>query len=47
MTQNLLKLNSDKTEFILFGTQQQLSKVNDIGLHIDSTLLNPQTVLEI
>ena len=41
MTQNLLKLNSDKTEFILFGTRQQLSKVNDIGLHIDSDIIKP------
>ena len=41
MTQNLLKLNCDKTEFILFGTLQQLSKVNDIGLHIDSSIIKP------
>ena len=34
MTQNLLKLNSDKTEFIPLGTRQQLSKVGDISLHI-------------
>ena len=32
MTQNLLKMNSDKTEFILFGTRRQLSKVDDISL---------------
>ena len=41
MTQNLLKLNCDKTEFILFGTWQQLSKVNDIGLHINSSIIKP------
>ena len=41
MTQNLLKLNSDKTEFILFGTQQQLSKVDDISLHISSDTIKP------
>ena len=29
MTQNMLQLNSDKTEIILFGTPQQLSKVDD------------------
>ena len=29
MTQNLLKLNNDKTEFILMGTQQQLSKLDN------------------
>ena len=28
-------------EFILFGTQQQLSKVNDTGLHIDSDIIKP------
>ena len=37
MTQNLHKLNSDKMEFILLGTRQQLSKVGDISLHIYST----------
>ena len=42
MTQNLLKLNSDKTEFILFGTQQQLSKVDDISLHISSDTIKPR-----
>ena len=28
-------------EFILFGTQQQLSKVKDIGLHINSSIIKP------
>ena len=41
MTQNLLKLNSDKTEFILFGTRQQLSKVDNISLHIGSDTVKP------
>ena len=41
MTQNLLKLNSDKMEFILFGTWQQLSKVDDINLHIGSDTNKP------
>ena len=41
MTQNHLKLNSDKMEFILFGTQQQLSKVDDISLHISSDIIKP------
>ena len=27
MITNLLQLNTDKTEFIIFGTQQQLSKI--------------------
>ena len=34
MSQNLLKLNRDKTEFIMFGTRQQLTKVGDIHLQI-------------
>ena len=34
MSQNLLKLNRDKTEFIMFGTRQQLVKVSDIHLQI-------------
>ena len=34
MSQNLLKLNRDKTEFIMFGTRQQLAKVSDIHLQI-------------
>ena len=41
MTQNLLKLNSDKTEFILFGTRHQLSKVGDISIHIGSNTIKP------
>ena len=28
MITNLLQLNTDKTEFIIFGTQHQLSKIN-------------------
>ena len=34
MSQNLLKLNSEKTEFILFRTRQKLSNIGDISLHI-------------
>ena len=41
MTQNLLKLNRDKTEFILFGIRQQLSKVDDISLHIGNDTVKP------
>ena len=41
MTQNLLKLNSDKTEFILFGTRHQLSKVDDINIQIGSDIIKP------
>ena len=41
MTQNLLKLNNDKTEFILMGTQQQLSKLDNTSLHISSDTIKP------
>ena len=34
MSQNLLKLNRDKIEFIMFSTRQQLAKVGDIHLQI-------------
>ena len=41
MTQNLLKLNNDKTEFILVGTQQQLSKLDNTSLHIGTDTIKP------
>ena len=41
MTQNLLKLNNDKMEFILMGTQQQLSKLDNTSLHIGSNTIKP------
>ena len=34
MSQNLLKLNTGKTVFIMFGTRQHLAKVGDIHLQI-------------
>ena len=41
MTQNLLKLNSDKTEFILFSIRHQPSKVGDISIQIGSDTIKP------
>ena len=41
MTQNLLKWNSDKTEFILFGTRHQLSKVDNISIQIGNGTVKP------
>ena len=38
---NMLKLNEDKTEFITFGTQQQLSKVKDINIQIGEEHIEP------
>ena len=37
MTHNMFKLNDEKTEFIIFGTRQQLKKVTDISVHIGNT----------
>ena len=34
MSQNLLRLNRDKTKFIMFSTRQQLAKLGDIHLQI-------------
>ena len=36
---NLLKLNDDKTEFILTGTCQLLDKVSDAKIHIGKNLI--------
>ena len=41
MSQNLLKLNGDKTEFIMFGTRKQLAKVGDIHLKISPDKVVP------
>ena len=41
MTHNLLKLNNDKTEFILLGTRQQLSKLDNISFQIGSNTIIP------
>ena len=37
MITNLLQLNTDKTEFIIFGTQQQLSKINRNSIVVAET----------
>ena len=42
MTQNFLKHNTDKTEFILFGTRQQLAKVGHINIKV-----GPDTVIPV
>ena len=41
MTHNLLKFNEDKTEFIVFGTRQQLEKVNTIAIKIGTETITP------
>ena len=37
----MLKLNDDKTEFIIFGTHQQLKKIDHITIRIDSENIVP------
>ena len=47
MTLNLLKLNDDKTEFILFGTRQQLSKLDTIpvSIAVGNTMVHPVEIV--
>ena len=40
-----LKLNDDKTEFMLIGAKQQLSKVNIDSLSVGSIEFTPVTVV--
>ena len=40
MRTNLLKLNDDKTELIVLGTRQQLSKVGDVSIMIGSDTIS-------
>ena len=41
MNFNLLKLNGDKTEFSVFGTQQQLTKISCIEVKIEDDIVAP------
>ena len=41
MTQNMLQLNSDKTEIILFGTSQQLSKLEGLTFNSAGDIIIP------
>ena len=36
MTANILKLNDDQTEFIIFGTKQQLARIEEVFIAISS-----------
>ena len=48
MLQDRLRLNDDKTEFIMIGTRQKLAKVNisgvDLGIFVTSSTLEPKYV---
>ena len=41
MLQDRLKLNDDKTEFIIIGTKQQLAKVNIDSLQVGESTVTP------
>ena len=41
MAGNMLKLNEEKTEFIVFGTHQQLKKLQNITIRIGNTNITP------
>jgi len=42
MSSNLLSLNPSKTEFLIFGLQQQLSKLNNPTIHLpNNVILSP------
>ena len=41
MARNMLKLNDEKTEFIIFGTHQQLKKIDNITIKIGSKNIIP------
>ena len=41
MNVNLLKLNDEKTEFVIVGTNQQLSKLKDISVRVGNETIKP------
>ena len=45
MGMNLLKLNNDKTEFLMVGTQYQLSVAGDLGITIGQDLIKSCSVV--
>ena len=48
MNANHLKLNDEKTEFVILGTNQQLSKLKDISVRVRNETINPvETVCDL
>ena len=41
MTANMLQLNDDKTELIIFGTKKQLAKIGEVSIAISSIQVQP------
>ena len=46
MGTNLLKLNDDKTEFLMVGTWYQLSVAGDLGITIGQDLIKSCSVVQ-
>ena len=46
MSLNFLKLNKNKTEFIIVGVQQQLDKVTDLSIKIGDDKITNSTVVK-
>ena len=40
MRSNLLKLNGDKSEYLIFGSTQNLGKLNVRSVHINQAAIN-------
>ena len=45
MGDNFLKVNSEKTDFILLGTTNQLSKLSQFNLSIDGSEISPSATV--
>jgi len=41
MSSNFLSLNPSKTEFLIFGLPQQLSKLNNPAIHLPNVIRSP------
>ena len=46
MAFNLLKVNDDRMEFIVFGTSQQLRKVDEISITVGLESIQPVTFVQ-
>ena len=46
MTANMLKMNDDKTEVILFAPKKLLSGINEISIRVNSEIVHPKSEVE-
>jgi len=44
MLNNDLKLNNDKTEFLIIGTSQKLEKLDNISIHVGDSDIHPELI---